>query len=166
MNYQVYLRPLTLTDAEIACKWRNNPKIWGYTKHRAEQPVTTEKEREWIAKVTARPNERRFAICLQRSGQYIGNVQLIDIRDSSAHYHIFIGEEKFWGKGIALQATQQILKYAFEVLNLQTVMLDVHHKNQAALALYRKTGFKQVNYGSPFIDMILSRAEYHRLNRS
>ncbi|NQX43091.1 Protein N-acetyltransferase, RimJ/RimL family [Pedobacter steynii] len=164
MNYQVYLRPLAPTDAEIAWKWRNNPKIWVYTKHRAAQPVSQETEREWIAKVIARPNERRFAICLQRSDQYIGNIQLVDIRDNNAHYHIFIGAEKFWGKGIAFLATQQMLKYAFGELNLQTVMLDVHHKNQAALALYRKTGFKQINYGNRFIDMILTRQEYQRLN--
>lgn len=164
MNYQVYLRPLALTDAEIASKWRNNPRIWGYTKHRAEQVISPEIEREWIAKVIARPNERRFAICLQCSGQYIGNIQLVDIRDRNAHYHIFIGDEKFWGKGIAFLATQQILQYAFGELNLQTVMLDVHHKNLAALALYRKTGFKQINYGSRFIDMILTSEEYQRLN--
>lgn len=163
-NYQIYLRPLAITDAELAAKWRNNPKIWAFTKHRSEQQVSPEIEREWIAKVIARPNERRFAICLKRSGLYIGNIQLVDIREKNAHFHIFIGEEKFWGKGIAWQATAQLLRYAFSELQLDTVMLDVHHRNQAALSLYRKTGFKQINYGSLFIDMILTRQEYFQLN--
>lgn len=164
MNYQIYLRPLALEDAKTASKWRNNPSVWEYTRHRSDQPVTEEIEREWIARVIARPNERRFAICLKHSGQYIGNIQLVDIRDKNAHYHIVIGEEKFWGRGIASQATEQLLRYAFLDLALETVMLDVHYKNKAALSLYKKTGFRQINYGFPFIEMILTIQEYQKLH--
>jgi diamine N-acetyltransferase len=160
MNYSVYLRPLALEDAEVAYKWRNNPKIWTYTKHPINQYVTAEIERNWIAEVSSRANEKRFAICLVEDNRYIGNVQLTNIEDSSAVYHIFIGEESFWGKGIARQATTLILEYAFFELKLDSILLDVHMENKAALGIYLDKGFKITNDKNDFIDMLLTRETF------
>jgi len=160
MNYSVYLRPLQLEDAEIAYKWRNNPNIWVYTKHPSNQYVTKEIERNWISEVSSRTNEKRFAICLEEDDQYIGNVQLTNIEDSNATYHIFIGEESFWGKGIAKQATTLILDYAFFELKLEHIFLDVHMENKAAQGIYLEKGFTITNDQNTFIDMVLTRETY------
>ncbi|SMC95216.1 GNAT family N-acetyltransferase [Pedobacter nyackensis] len=160
MNYSVYLRPLALEDAETAYKWRNNPNIWVYTKHPINQYVTLEIERNWISEVSSRTNEKRFAICLTTDNQYIGNVQLTNIQESSATYHIFIGEESFWGKGIAKLATSLILEYAFFDMKLDTIFLDVHVENKAAQGIYKEKGFKVINDQNDFIDMSLTRETF------
>lgn len=158
----IYLRALTPEDAAIACHWRNNPKVWVYTKRTVDHIVTQEMERDWIIKVSKVPQDKRFAICLQENKQYIGNIQLVGIKNKEAHFHLFIGEESCWGKGIAQQATFLLLDYAFSELEMKTILLDVHQDNQAALAIYQKTGFKIVEHKGLFISMTLGKGHYYK----
>lgn len=158
----IYLRALMPEDAAIACHWRNNPKIWAYTKRTVDHMVTKEMEREWIVKVNAVTQDKRFAICLQESQQYIGNIQLVGIKNREAHFHIFIGEECCWGKGIAQQATTLLLDYAFTELEMKTILLDVHQDNHAGMAIYQKTGFKIIGQKGLFVNMILTKGQYYK----
>ena len=71
----------------------------------------------------------------------MGNVQLTDVTDSEAQFHIFIGEKTFWGKGVATQATYQILNFAKEILKLTEVYLFVKKCNESAIKVYKKNSF-------------------------
>lgn len=142
MSTAIYLRPLKIEDALISFAWRNDPQVWTYTKLVIDKTITAEIETEWIKKVLKRTQERRFAICIKDTHEYIGNVQLRDIHEDTAEFELFIGEKKYWGKGIGFEATQQILHIAFTELKLNTVFLYVHPNNTAAIRCYDKAGFK------------------------
>ncbi len=103
--------------------------------------ITEEIETEWIKNAISRTDEKRFAICTEESGEYIGNVQLTSITDENAEFHIFIGEDKYWGKGAATQATGLVIEYARNILKLSEVYLFVKKENPAAVALYISSGF-------------------------
>src|SRR5215218_1914784 len=138
----VYIRPLKTSDATVSYKWRNDPEVWQFTGSRPDQLITVETEHQWIEGVIGKSDERRFAICIKETEQYIGNIQLTNIKDSKAQYHVFIGEKCFWGKGLAKEATHLILKYAFDELKLDEVYLDVRLDNKNAFHLYKKVGFE------------------------
>ena len=140
----VYIRPLRVEDAQTSFRWRNNPEVWKYTGSRPDRHITPEIETEWIIRVSADPTTARFAICIRGTDAYIGNVQLteIDAGRGSAVFHIFIGEPEYWGRGIATQATRLLLEHARVALGLKRVILWVNPTNRAAVAVYRKCGFK------------------------
>lgn len=61
----------------------------------------------------------------------------------SAWVGIGIGEREFWGKGYGTDAMRILLRYAFTVLNLQRVNLNVFDFNQRGYLSYKKSGFKE-----------------------
>jgi len=139
---EVYIRPLIESDALISYKWRNDPEVWKYTGNRPDILVTKEVEIKWLKNALQSIDSKRFAICLKNFDLYVGNIQLTHISDSSARFHIFIGEKKYWGKGIAQKSTKLILLFAKNNLKLKNVYLYVNLHNIAAIAAYKKTGFK------------------------
>lgn len=138
----VYIRPLSVDDAKISYKWRNDPEIWKLTGSKPEKIITLDIEAEWIKKVITLKDEKRFAICIRETDEYIGNVQLTGINQNDAEFHIFIGEKKYWGKGVATSATGKILDYAKNVLKIKIVYLHVNEKNIHAIKAYNKNGFE------------------------
>ncbi|WP_316748934.1 GNAT family protein [Pedobacter gandavensis] len=162
MKSLVYIRPLVVDDAKISWTWRNDAEIWKFTEFKPDRFISPEMEADWLKRKLLQPYEKRFAICLAESDQYIGNIQLIDIERGAAWYHLFIGEKLFWGKGISQYATRLLLSYAFSELELTTVLLEVHVFNVAARAVYDKIGFIPfaTNQKTGFIQMKISKVGF------
>ena len=94
---KVTIRPLIEEDAYTSVKWRNDPDVFKYTGNTYKHEIKIENELEWIRKVIAKANDYRCAILVDEV--YVGNIYLTDIQDGKAHYHIFIGNKNYWGKG-------------------------------------------------------------------
>ncbi len=143
----IYIRPLKETDADISWRWRNDQEIWKFTGNRPYTLVTQTIEKEWIRKVLSEDTSRRFAICIKETDEYIGNIQLtdIDLKKKQAVLHIFIGEKKYWGKGIASQATSSLIEIAKKELFLKRIILRVNRNNDSAIRVYLKNGFAVYN---------------------
>ena len=84
-------------------------------------------------------------------------IYLTDIDGESAHYHIFLGNKDYWGKGIAKKASVLILEYAFRKLGLNVVKLRVKEQNYNAYNLYKKLGFVETERNDNWISMSLSK---------
>ena len=142
--FSVLIRPLVPEDAELSYKWRNNPKIWEFTGNRPGMEITKEMELSWIQTVLNDSDSHRFAIVVD--GAYVGNIQITGIKENeTGEYHVFIGEEDYWGKGIATLATQQLMRFARVRLKLKHIYLTVNPKNRAAIRVYEKCGFLRVS---------------------
>ena len=142
---RVYLRDLKENDAAISFVWRNDPEVWVLTGRAWNNLVTEEVEREWIRQSLLSESVKRMAICVGDDARYIGNVQLTNISQGKAVFHIFIGEKQFWGKGIGKVATQLMIKYAKDVLRLEELSLVVLMNNKAAIRIYNSVGFVEVS---------------------
>lgn len=135
----VRIRPLQEQDAYTSVKWRNDPEVFKYTGNTYKNEILLETELAWINRVIKNENEYRCAILAD--DVYVGNIYLTDITSESAEYHIFIGNKDYWGKGVAKQASQQVLQYAFQKLMLKSVYLRVNCENETAVNLYKRLGF-------------------------
>lgn len=144
---EVKIRKLRVSDGEISWKWRNDPKVWKLTGRRWTGNVTEEIEKDWIKEVIKKSDELRFAICVGDDEQYIGNVQLTDIENGEAEFHVFIGEKSYWGKGIGTAATNLMVDYAFRKLGLVKIYLFVKEGHSAAIKAYTKCGFRIIGDG-------------------
>ena len=139
----VYIRPLRIGDHKVSYKWRNNPEIWELTGSSPDVVVTDEVEKAWVMNAMKEPDTIRRAICISESDEYVGNVQLTNIKEGEAEFHIFIGATEYWGQGIATSATRQIIEVAFEK-DIYEIYLYVKRANKKAISVYRKCGFKTV----------------------
>ncbi len=150
----VRIRPLKEQDAYTSVKWRNDPEVFKFTGNTYNHEITIDNELEWIRKVTANPTDYRCAILVDEV--YVGNIYLTDIKEGTAHYHIFIGDKSYWGKGVAKRASLLILDYAFKVLNIKEIFLRVRNVNTSAYNLYLRLGFKDIKVDGVWTFMRLS----------
>jgi RimJ/RimL family protein N-acetyltransferase len=88
----------------------------------------------------ARPDRRTFGI-FDDADDYIGTIELYDLRGSEATLGIIIGERSHWGRGYGSDAMRAVLGYAFEELGLERVRLHTFGDNERAQAAFRKVGF-------------------------
>lgn len=150
----VRIRPLREEDAQVSYKWRNDTEVFKYTGANYDHEITLEDESNWIRRVSKNENEYRCAIIANE--EYVGNIYLTDIENGHATYHIFIGNKDFWGKGIAKEASRLITNYGFNVLNLETIELEVRKQNKRAFELYKSLGFQIREYNNDWIKMTIN----------
>ncbi len=139
-----YLSPIRAEDAAIYTRWFNDLEV----QKNLTYPVpiiTLEAEKEWVANVAKRGNVV-FAVVEKKHDTIIGNAGLhqVDQTNRCAEFGIVIGEKAYWGKGYGTEATNLVLDYGFNVLNLHNIMLKVYSYNDRGLGCYKKCGFKEI----------------------
>jgi len=84
-----------------------------------------------------------WAIIVKETNIHIGNIKIdpIDTDNNSGEYGILIGEKKEWGKGYAKEASNRIIDFCFQKLELSAITLGVIESNTPAVKLYKKIGF-------------------------
>lgn len=155
---EVRIRPLIVDDAYTSVRWRNDSEVFKYTGNTYGHEITIESELEWIRKVISNDSDYRCAILVDNN--YVGNIYLTDICDGIGHYHIFIGDKSYWGKGVAKKASKQIIEYGFNKLGLTEIRLRVRRANKAAMRLYASLGFREVIEDEDMVAMSLLDTTY------
>ena len=86
---------------------------------------------------------QHFAVVNQED-EYQGTISLknISYTDSNAEYAV-VFRKSAHGTGLAFQATEELLNYAFNELKLERVYLNVLEGNVRARKFYEKVGFTQ-----------------------
>lgn len=139
---KINLRGVEKEDyTERMYKWANDPEFNRYLSH-GLKPATVEMMEQLYDDLMRKENVI-FAIVSRRKEKTIGIAGLhhFNWQIRSAEYTIHIGEKEFWGRGVASEATDFILKYAFETLNLNKVYLGVNEANKKAVKFYERKKF-------------------------
>jgi RimJ/RimL family protein N-acetyltransferase len=140
-----YLSPLAPEDAERSAGWDNDLEVALPLGDEAWTPTTAEETREGLEEA-GRHHSHLFGIVDKASDELIGRCVLfqIDPVNRSAMMGIVIGEKGYWGRGYGREATGLLLDYAFNLLNLNNVMLGTFSFNERALRCYRAVGFREI----------------------
>ena len=134
------LRPLKEKDGIYMLEWMKDSRINCFFRFNPEN-VTIKSVTEFINSCGKDKNNYHFAIA-DKNDIYQGTISLknIDTDANTAEYAIALHYEA-QGKGVGTFATKQVLEYAFEILNLNRVYLNVLADNINAIKLYEKCGF-------------------------
>jgi [ribosomal protein S5]-alanine N-acetyltransferase len=141
---RVYLRPLEREDLNARyLSWLNDPEVTRYMET-GTFPTTARDLEKFYDEVTGTRNQVILAVADKKSGQHIGNVKLGPIHwiHRCATFGIMIGDKKFWGKGVGIEATRLMVAYGFNRLNLRRIDLGVFADHDAAVRCYEKVGFQ------------------------
>ncbi len=140
---KVYLSPLNREDAEKFTEWINDLEASLYL-GAAEQVFGLKDEEEWLEE--AGDEGYQFAVVEKSLDELLGSCGLMDVDSihGTAEMGIFIGNKNYWNKGCGTEASLLLLDFAFNILNLQNIILEVFEFNDRALACYEKIGFKKI----------------------
>jgi RimJ/RimL family protein N-acetyltransferase len=140
-----YLAPCSVADAEKWTQWDNDLEVTIPLGDEAYEPMPLDNERESIAGALAHKSHL-FDIVESENDTLIGRCMLFSVNhiDRTAMLGICIGEKAYWSKGYGQEAISLLLDYAFNLLNLNNVMLGTFAFNERAIRCYKKVGFKEI----------------------
>lgn len=134
------LRELELKDAKFMLEWMQDRSINQVFKFDFDS-CTIEDVENFIKGTKSDKSNYHFAI-INDQDEYLGTISIkdIDLGAKKGEYAIVL-RKCAHGKGVSKFATHQILKFAFEELNLERVYLNVASDNKKAIGFYEKYGF-------------------------
>lgn len=137
------LREIEKKDIETINRWRNNPELIK-TLGAPFRFINTDVDYKWFEQyMNNRTKEVRCAIVDECNDEILGMASLtsVDYLNQIAEFHIMIGDKSNQGKGIGTFAVNEMLKLAFQHMNLFRVELSVLETNVIAKKVYEKCGF-------------------------
>ena len=118
---------------------------------RRTEPFTEEQELAWVRK-KQEDDGPYFSMIEKESGDFIGNIELMDVRDGVGELGIAI-TARMQDRGFGTEAVTALTKYGMERLGLHRVFLKAYPENPRAIHVYKKCGFRE--YGRTEEDVFL-----------
>jgi len=139
---KIYLRQVSEADvADTYVAWMSDPEVTRYLGWRAF-PSSREDILEYV-RSQKRLESLFLAIVVRATDAHIGNIHLgpIDWVHRRAELSMMIGDKAAWGKGYMTEAFELVIDHAFQTLNLHKLKAGTDAENEAAVRLFRKTGW-------------------------
>lgn len=131
---RLILRPVQDRDRDDLHRIYSDPRAmryWSRLPHTTMQETITA-----IEDLTGRSSANSFGLVIEHQGRAIGRISLWRFPEIG-----FILHPDHWGKGLAREALQAVIRHGFESLGLEEVTADVDPRNAASLALLGRLGF-------------------------
>lgn len=137
------LRPYRKGDEESLRSNINNKKIYRNTLV-IPYPYTLKHAKKWIEKKLKEAKEKNpstvnFAIDI--NGEVAGSVGFHRIEGYKAEIGYWLAE-KYWNKGITMEAVKLVTKFGFEKLKLRRIYATVFPFNKISMRVLRKNNYK------------------------
>ena len=149
-NNTIILRALEPGDVDLLYRWENNPEYWFVSNTRtpfsrdvirqyvenSHKDIYELKQLRLMIQLKAPPADRSLAV---------GAIDLFDFDP----YHlragvgILIAEKEQRSRGLASDALQLLIDYAFSVLGLHQLYCNIASDNELSIKLFTKLGFEQ-----------------------
>ena len=123
VDEDIFLRVLTLNDvARPYVEWLNDYEVIKFTEQKYFKN-TLENTKNFVSQKYNSGNDLLFGIFFDNT--HVGNIKLGPIKfdHMSADVSYFIGEKKFWGRGIASKCVKTIVQLAVTDLGLKKIKL-------------------------------------------
>jgi len=109
---------------------------------RIPHPYTEKDARALLAMIAKDKTLTRFGIFLCETGEHCGGIGLnLELDHDRAELGYWIGVP-YWGRGIATEAAQEILRYGFETMGLHRIFSNCFAGNTASQRVLEKIGMK------------------------
>ena len=141
------LRKMRDTDVEVYYNRIGSSE--DVTKYMLWQPHTSQQEScasiEKILKRYAEGNAYTWAIALAEDDTVIGRIDLLrfDEEESSCSFAYMLGKE-FWGCGFGTESLKAVFGFAFEQMEMQSIVADHMTENVASGKVMQKAGMNFV----------------------
>ncbi|MBR4471254.1 MAG: GNAT family N-acetyltransferase [Erysipelotrichaceae bacterium] len=122
---------------------------------RSRKVYTKQDEVEWVKKKLD-DHEIVYSMIEKESGDFIGNIEYMDVDESSKELGIAI-TAKMQDKGLGTEAISRMIEYGFNDLGLKKIVLKTDPDNCRAIHVYVKCGFKEYDRNENDVFMEICR---------
>lgn len=133
--------PEAISQADA--RWSRHSEQFRLLGTEVARPFSLAQARKFFEKLVEREDHFLFQVHALDDDRLVGDIGLDGVNwvqgDSIVGISIYPPE---WSKGYGTDAMRVILGYAFQVLNLRRVSLDVFSYNPRAVRSYEKAGFR------------------------
>ena len=138
---RLLLRPVTMADAEAMFAYTSDTENtkWDFPANR-----TIEETKKVIENIYLKSPLGRYGIVLKETSEFIGTIDLMNWSDGKEAEIGYIINKKFWGNGLATEASAKILELCFEVLGFEEVHAFCALENPASARVLTKLGMTEV----------------------
>ncbi|MBZ9749858.1 GNAT family N-acetyltransferase [Deinococcus sp. HMF7604] len=104
---------------------------------------TADQVSQFLTAVQGAENRADWAILRLSDGLYLGEAVLndLDAGNRSMNFRIGLSSSEVFGQGYGSEATQAVVRYGFDHLDLHRISLGVYAFNPRARRVYHKCGF-------------------------
>jgi len=88
--------------------------------------------------------ETQWAVTLKDTGEYLGEVEIVNIADDYLGEIGYMFLQEHWGKGFANEAVTAMIEHAQNVLNLKRLYATIDNKHGRSKKLIEKLGFELI----------------------
>ncbi|MDQ0159457.1 GNAT family N-acetyltransferase [Alkalibacillus salilacus] len=143
MSEQLSIQPLQKDDLDFLYQMRINSDVMDYW---FEEPYASKAQMIKSYEANLEQDSHRSFI-LYHGKEKIGYLGLFDLdwRHRHAEFAIMI-DPAFQGNGYATRATELMIDYGFNQLNLHKLFLYVAQTNEKAAYIYEKVGFEREGF--------------------
>ena len=140
----IELKPLTEENITPFFSWLRDKETIKYSLTLFQKLDSYKDIQSWFSDLILNQKDYSRGIFSTFNNTLIGYTGLCNIStvNKCGEYFIFIGDKKQWGNGIGTTITREVVKYGFEKLNLNRIMLTVSEPNIGGVRAYEKAGFK------------------------
>jgi [ribosomal protein S5]-alanine N-acetyltransferase len=169
------LRPHQESDKNFYIRFPRESEFYRLIGYKIPHDLTREEEADiWYTK----KNGVTHSWAIEIDSKCIGSVFIhsIEAENRRARFAIEIFDSSYWGRGVGRAATENTIKYAFEILHLHRLDLRVLTINERAIRCYEHCGFKREGIqrdtlfceGEWYSDLWMSilEAEYNSISAS
>ena len=156
-------------DYDAIVKYANNPNV-ARNLGQMPYPYTLDDAAHW-AEVLAKPSVRRqtFAVTSRFEDDFLGGCgyRPCELDEERVVVGYWLGEP-FWGNGIAAEATQAIIDYAFKTEDIKAVAATARSSNHQSKRVLEKCGFQFTHSGMAMSLAVngMVAIDHYRLNKS
>ena len=140
---RLILRQVTKDDASSLLKYLSDKDVMKYVGLEPFKSIDDVlDEISWYQSIFEKGTGIRWGITLKDQGAVIGSCGFLNM--VSKHYRSEIGVElsrEQWGKGIASEAFEAVIRYGFEQLELQRIEALIEPPNLPSQKLVERKGF-------------------------
>jgi RimJ/RimL family protein N-acetyltransferase len=138
----VALRPIEEEDLPLLVRWRNDPGTWPV--FYAPFLISLSGQKRWYESLLSDPTRVQFMIVRLEDNIPVGTVGLfhINYRDQDAEAGTLMVDPMLRGHAFAVEAVTMLIRYAFQVLNLRRLYIEILDHNRSAYRTALKIGFR------------------------
>ena len=135
------IRNANLDDAQVLCKWWNDGKIMAH----AGFPNGIGTTEQNISDSLKTDTDRDRRLILEIDGMSVGEMNYRTIAENVAEIGIKICDFTQHEKGFGTQFLKMLIRWLFEQMEYEKIILDTNLKNTRAQHVYEKIGFQKVD---------------------
>lgn len=140
----VLLRPVAAADAAgLFAIDPESERLTGTVGMDNDPDWTLENVEKWYSTRAEHDDRIDLSIIERATGEWAGEVVLneLNVHNQSCGFRIVLQGPRFYGRGLGSEATRLVVDYAFGVVGIHRIELQVYAFNPRARHVYEKIGF-------------------------